>query len=533
MGKYYYPNLCEAVAAINGGTTGSTTADNTSKVELSTSNGVSKLRLLADLSESQKITVSKDVELVLNSYCLRFTEADANLEFGTGTNCVINGAGGQILKELDTEQTESGGLVVTNGTSLRIKGGTYTVGWKTTATALTVLARADTELLEVINCSISTDNSSGIAMGIQTQAKDTIVSNVKINVTGNGNANGIMSNRKVSVSDSFLRSYSLSGSSCAMSVAAGALSVKNCALEATAQSYIAYGVWVKDGTVSLTGSRIQADAYATAANGAEILAGELTVSDCTIVATSHKGATPSSAGIAVNTGAVLRVKDSQILADSTPIGDNPGNNTLGISNYGTAYLENNSVSANHSGVQNAGKLYVNGGRYNGYCHGGFYFTHGPEGEAFVNDAILQGGRYDGIFDYSEVPDNIKYGTMYIGGGTGANNSNITAYLDGCVFDTSDCHRAIIIRGSLGEQNNTLNISNCLLTDGTLDTGTIRIDNETMKLNIGRGCNTTSDMFKNGYIYYNAEDDTTTRVEADYLEDGVVEYTGALYRKFPE
>ena len=68
--------------------------------------------------------------------------------------------------------------------------------------------------------------------------------------------------------------------------------------------------------------------------------------------------------------------------------------------------------------------------------------------------------------------------------------------------------------------------------GTLNQGTIRIDNETLKLNIGRGCKETSDMFKNGYIYLN-EDGTTRQEPADYMEDGVVEYTNAIYRKFPD
>ncbi|MBQ3215458.1 MAG: hypothetical protein IJB11_04990, partial [Oscillospiraceae bacterium] len=117
-----------------------------------------------------------------------------------------------------------------------------------------------------------------------------------------------------------------------------------------------------------------------------------------------------------------------------------------------------------------------------------------------------------------------------GGGSEANNSYVTAYMDGCFFDASECHRAIVVRGSSGEQNNTLNISNCFVTKGTLDEGTIRIDNESLKLNVGRGCNVTSDMLKNGYIYPN-EDGSTRQEPADYLEDGVVAYTNDLYRKF--
>ena len=121
---------------------------------------------------------------------------------------------------------------------------------------------------------------------------------------------------------------------------------------------------------------------------------------------------------------------------------------------------------------------------------------------------------------------MKLAAMYIGG-TDESNAN----LDGCFFDASDCHRAIVVRGSSNEQNNTLNLSNCFVTNGTLEDGTIRIDNATLKLNVGRGCNVTSDMFKN-YFLELEEDGSVPQTPADYIEEGVVEYTSASYRKFP-
>ena len=59
---------------------------------------------------------------------------------------------------------------------------------------------------------------------------------------------------------------------------------------------------------------------------------------------------------------------------------------------------------------------------------------------------------------------------------------------------------------------------------------IRIDNETLKLNIGRGCNVTPAMYKNYFIY--PTESEFTQVAVDYTEEGVVEYTGASYRKYP-
>ena len=264
-----------------------------------------------------------------------------------------------------------------------------------------------------------------------------------------------------------------------------------------------------------------------------------------VIATAHKGENADGRGVYVGDKAKLKVYNCSIIADSTPNNVVPGDNTMGIYNNGTTSIENSTVYGNFCGVYNStaernnaedippepGKLYVNGGTYTGFSHGGFYFAHGSDGEAFVNDAIIRGGHYEGIFDYSGVPESTKFAAMYIGGGSDEHNSSMTAYLDGCFFDASDCHRSIVVRGSSNEINNTLNISNCFVTNGTLDDGTIRIDNKDLKLNVGRGCNVTSDMFKNYFLKLEA-DGSIPQTPANYLEEGVVEYTGELYRKFP-
>ena len=532
MSKYYFTDLSAAIAAINNGTTGATTADESSKVEVQTTSGEpTKVKLLGDVSESATITVNKDIDLVLNGFTLRFTEMGAYLYFSAGTCSLIHGAGGSIAKELDASDTAAAMLMSCDGSSLQIRGGSYILSANTTGTILTLRAAATCELLELEDCTIEVKNTTGMAIGVQTQAGNSHITRTHCTAKAAGNARGFMSAGIVRFLDCHIEGSSTNSDSNAVRVINGNVSADACSFAANAQEYIARTIYIVDGTVSINGSRVQSDAYNYLAMGIELYAGVLNVRDSSVTATAHQGSSASSTGIGTYSNTLLRMNNSTILADSTPNCDGAGNNTGGIANGGTAYLENVRVFANHSAVQNNGKLYVHGGSYTGYCHGGFYFCHGSEGEAFVNDAILRGGHYEGIFDYSNIPDNIKLSTMYIGGGTGENDSNVTAYLDSCFFDASDCHRSIVVRGSSGEQNNTLNISNCTITDGTLDQGTIRIDNETLKLNVGRGCNVTSDMFKNGYIYPN-EDGSTSQVAADYIEEGVVEYTNALYRKFP-
>jgi hypothetical protein len=78
------------------------------------------------------------------------------------------------------------------------------------------------------------------------------------------------------------------------------------------------------------------------------------------------------------------------------------------------------------------------------------------------------------------------GALYIGGGTGNNNSKITVYMDNCTF--GDLGYPIVLRGSSEEKNNTLNISNCKFLNSTTnnDKYRIRIDNNTHTLNVGIG-----------------------------------------------
>ena len=522
----YYPSLSAAITAINGDTAETVTAENAKAAVITTSGQLTKVKLLGDATESASIVVQNDIDLVLNGFTLRFTEADAYLQFGANTSCFIHGAGGSIIKELDASDTAAAMLMSCDGSSLQIRGGSYILSINTTGTILALRAAATCELLELEDCTIEVNNTTGMAIGVQTQAGNSYITRTHCTATATGFVRGLMSTSKVKLCDCHVEGSSVTGEANALRIMSGTVTAEGCSLAAQAEAYVAYAVYIAGGAVTIDGSNIRADAYDYAATGIELAAGNSTVCRSMITAIGHKGSNAFAKGLGTHSGTILRVTDTNILADATSNSTGAGNNTQGIVNGGTAYLENVRVFANHSAVQNGGKLYVQGGTYTGYCHGGLYLCHGSEGEAFVNDAILRGGHYEGIFDYSEVADNIKYSALYIG-----SSSNMTAYLDGCFFDASDCHRSIVVRGSSNEQNNTLNISNCFVTSGTLDDGTIRIDNDTLKLNIGRGCNVTSDMFKN-YFLELAEDGSVPQTPVDYIEEGVAEYTNALYRKSP-
>lgn len=212
---------------------------------------------------------------------------------------------------------------------------------------------------------------------------------------------------------------------------------------------------------------------------------------------------------AITNSNTLIAEDSYILADSKGTSVEDDEPATGISNgsTGTARLKNMTISGTHSAVENGGKLYISGGTYTGYCHGGIYFTHGADGIGYVNDATLRDGNYEGAFtDYFDALTYKNWGAFYVGGGgSDAYCSNMTVYMDNCTIE--GVTTAFCMRGSSGETNNTVNLSNCTIVDGA--NRPINFQNTTHTVNVGTGCNITTDMAS---------------------EPTCLKFTGKLYRK---
>lgn len=136
----------------------------------------------------------------------------------------------------------------------------------------------------------------------------------------------------------------------------------------------------------------------------------------------------------------------------------------------------------HSGVQNQGTLYVNGGTYEGYGHGGFYFTESGTTSYVRNATIRECAMPNGYSDL-DTDGGCNYAGFYIGGDVDENN--ITVYMDNC--DIYGSKRPFVFRGTDGEQNNTVYISNSRINKDYTEIG-IRIDNDTHRLYIGQNCN---------------------------------------------
>lgn len=277
---------------------------------------------------------------------------------------------------------------------------------------------------------------------------------------------------------------------CAMVIATFATcdicEVRDCTLNSKVLATgMARGIQVNGKKFIISGVDITSSSFDKQSLGLWNSAGELICENSNLSINSDSGI---ACGIYFNDtvdGLVVTCKNTTILADAVNCHTTDLNHAIGI--YSTfaskLFIEDSNIFGTHSAVSSSGSLYINGGLYTGYCHGGAYIN-GNLNDVYINNATLCCGNYKGIYDYSNKQSSI-YGCMYVGG-----QSDITVNLDGCTFgDGSTGGNAIVLRGTDGEQYNTVNISNSTITNGT---GGIRIDNETHKLNVGVGCNITAD-----------------------------------------
>ena len=199
--------------------------------------------------------------------------------------------------------------------------------------------------------------------------------------------------------------------------------------------------------------------------------------NCTIEGSSIDGY--NVAGIA-NYGEAELTK-CQVKALSNYLGNEAGNDygsfSRGVYSYGPITLNDCYVYGTHCGVASLNSpLYINGGTYEGYGHGGVYTTSGAGNTCFIYDADLIGMVYmpDG-YEADEVTGN-NYAGIYIGG------TDTTVYMDNCYVYGG--FQPIVLR----DTREVLYVSNTK-TNTDYFKYPVRISNSS-KLYIGEGCNFT-------------------------------------------
>ena len=183
-----------------------------------------------------------------------------------------------------------------------------------------------------------------------------------------------------------------------------------------------------DGTLIVLNSNLLVDAEESLDNNGIYSTGICICKNSTIIAKADYTANAAGTNYASNSRAILSDGEDSVLE-----------------------LYNCTVWGSHSGVTARGQLKVEGGTYEGYGHGGIYVA-GPAGaniyikDAAINLAAMKEGTYaDDVAGCNEA-------AFYFGG-----CSNVNLYIDNCTFNTT--FYGIVVRGSGGEQNNMLYISN--------------------------------------------------------------------------
>jgi hypothetical protein len=301
-----------------------------------------------------------------------------------------------------------------------------------------------------INLNNFTINSNGFEI---TTYKNVTIKNGNINITGNKDCiSGIIIGRK---------------SSC---------SIDNVNITTTCEngknfSILAYGKLLLDNSTVRaynTGEKINRVA-AVYGN----LFSEIEINNCDIIALSEFGIVY---GVYIGDNGII--SNSKIVATSNYDSTSSGYTSFstGCMLDGPTTLIDCNIYGIHSGVNSNSYLIINGGTYSGFGHGGVYFS-GYNKTSYVRNATIQ--EVDIIDGYQTFGPQATHGGCYIGGGK--DQSQLQVFMDNCILIGQKY--GVVLRGTDGEQNNTLYISNSVL-----DKNVVRIDNDSHQLFIGSGCN---------------------------------------------
>ena len=493
--RVFYANLAAAVADLNNGTAANAALESGAAVEvLALDSGEKVVRLLADVSESAQIDINADMTLVLNGHTLNLTTAAAKLNFAAGTNCAINGeVDGSAIKKENITSTGNTNAVLMQGDTLCVRGGYYSIGGSFTKVAMFFGVAATCKVIDLDGVEVLAKNThtstTAATKCIQAQAVNTILRNSTLSAEVQTVAQAVhvvSTGNKVEVNG------------CNIFVSASTSNTKAAAecMNITAECV------AKNSTFTATGYN---------ANALE-LKENATIDHCTIEAAGF-----TAKGAKVDAG-TSTFKNSKIFANAHGAHAQDGySHSIGIRSAGTVICMDTDVTGTHSAVQNEGNIYVKGGTFSGYSHGGFYFVHAAAHNAYINNAVLRFGVNEGFFeDFGSNDAENKAGRLagfYFGEGYDGRSPGISAYIDGCTIEGAG-GEPFVVRDAVAGSTNTVYISNTV-NNATTD-NPIRLNKgqttNLAELKIGMGCNFTP---------------------ADTSDPQWAEETGKLYRRMKD
>ena len=182
---------------------------------------------------------------------------------------------------------------------------------------------------------------------------------------------------------------------------------------------------------------------------------ELKLSNTTVLVTAETSL--ENIGVHAKGTAVLR--DCTVIAESDYTANKAGTAyaalSRGIRAEKSLELYNCYVWGSHAGVLAMSTVYVDGGTYEGYGHGSFYFGGSNTTSYIYNASVNWAEMREGT--YADSVAGTNGAGLYVGNGA----QNVNIYMDNCqVYGTL---YGIVLRNSGGEKNNSIYISNSTFT----------------------------------------------------------------------
>ena len=217
------------------------------------------------------------------------------------------------------------------------------------------------------------------------------------------------------------------------------------------------------------------------------------VSDCDIKIQSYNKYGSSYGVYATGKSNLLDVKNTIVYTDSHYLRFNDvyGSLSIGIIGHSSQiYISNCVVRGIHSGAQVGGDSYIEDSYFESTGHGGIYFVQNRQKNdlgvplpvtSHLNNCTLAWSEPSGIFKDDLLDENFSGSNdsaFYIGGSENA--TNIFVYMNNCKIIGK--RYSGVLRGSSNEYDNSLYVSN------TEFNAPMRIDNEMLEFQIGKGCN---------------------------------------------
>lgn len=502
---FYYASFSQAVADINAETTEN--ADAAEEIAVCSvhtdSSGTMHLTLLQDIELNAAVTFAVAVHFDLNGHTINYT-GDYGIDFQSDAeSCCCNGF---MKMDVDTLGTVN---------MLQLKSGSVVgVSAKVTATSITGLC----QVISVISGKVIVDNCD-----IDVSADGTVsyVGSYAIN-----SASGAALTVK---NTNILMKFTGMPLAVAIRAAktAGNTDIDNCQVKVECESSASViqvtGEDGKNKDNNISDTKIEAFSQLSYI-GLEVDKTNIAISNTS----SYIETASANGGIGMQfKNSTVTIKDSSGIANTVcDAGAAKGmifDNTI-------AYVTDCYTNSGHTGIAvvKTSKVYITGGTIGGYSHG-LYCTHSPEGEVFVNDAILRSYDNSDIdLCYNNNPDR-GVSCCYVGYDK---NAECTVYFDGCTFTTGsnlDHSHAMVLRGSTNAANpTTVNMSNCKIDLGHQKV--IRIEDGTRErysaVNVGIN---TVDASGNPITRDNVWDEDTDGWASDSNPD-LLCITGLLYRR---